>query len=62
MLGWGTTPILWKVSLAPVPREQSPENAALFEADAQGFIEFSAIRADRFNVGSYYYVDFTETE
>ena len=61
-LGWNTnTPFLYKAEFTAVT-DGSPENKAFFEATPQGSISFSTVKADHFEVGKSYFVDFTEVQ
>jgi hypothetical protein len=57
--GWGGSPFLYSAEFHPVTGD-SPENKEFFAATPSGRIEVSTVRADHFEVGKSYYVDFTE--
>lgn len=59
--GWGVNPILYSAKLSVV-YNGSPENESFFAATPGGSIELSTVAKDHFEVGKFYYVDFTEVE
>ena len=56
----GSVPFLYTAEFAAVSRDESPENAAFFEATPSVSIKVSTIKSDHFRVGQSYYLDFTE--
>jgi hypothetical protein len=56
--GWGNFPVLYAAKMQPVSGG-SDENKEFFAASPSGSIELSTVKADHFEVGREYYVDFT---
>ena len=69
--GWGGVPFVYDAELSAVTdnvRETSgeqsevDENRSFFAATPAGTVRLSTLRADLFNVGEAYYVDFTKVD
>lgn len=59
--GWGEHEFLYDAEFQVVTSD-SEENKKFFAATPSGNIKVGTVKADHFEVGKTYYVDFTETE
>jgi hypothetical protein len=64
--GWDAIPFVYDAEFSavtkhsnPVTREIADENAAFFAATPAGSVKLSTVRADHFEVGRDYYLEFT---